>query len=456
MKSFIRCALLGAALADSDLEVEGVRGVFPLHHPHDVGFKHSPPVPFERGPLNCTCPDTYSLVGLRCERTIRFPVETMCPPGYEQTDSANCLRQVLPEERCPFGYARVKTDCIKRDVVMTQMSCPVGFELESTSIWHSKKDQLLCARRVRVPTALECPDGTTAAGQCVVPISVPARYICPAGFEPGPANTCRRVADIDCHHPKVPHHRIDLRKLEAIEGNSDQHYTGAFTDENTLVSIATPKHPHADKSHLRATFDTPENDRAEGVGSQNIHAMIGFHPWHGGHHPVHPPSPAISISQSCNANVTIPATPYCEIGELRDQLCITMSPTNPVEVCPAYGSIQDCYAFERENPRSDCPDGFTQECAVRGILGKNSIDCECVRSINVPVEVLCPPGAEYLAGYCQFMAPPYSGCPIGSRMVNGACEELQVKPCVCTYTVNFACQGPSCGSHPKLNSLLRP
>jgi len=370
------------------------------------GPTHHSSLPILTSPLNCTCPDTYALIGDRCERAVQFAQETTCPAGFILSDST-CRRQTPPDETCPYGYARVQNQCVQRSVTLPTLGCSGNYTLEATTNWGRHEEALVCTARIPVATALECPDGTPYRGLCTTTTTTTASYSCPAGFADIGNNACNRIAPVDC---RTAH----LRRLNAVDAGWNQ-------------EIATA-----------AQFGSP--NKAHGVNT--------WRTWHGDHHHHYDASRSVlSAAETCTTNVTITATPFCPSGTLRGNLCAVETPAEPVAVCPAFGTPSDCFAIDREGPQSTCPAGYNQECGLIESGRRSTLDCDCVQISTQPVSLICPPGFTFEDGLCTDTAATVTACPANSIQVNDACQRLETSPAICTYSVEFACLGEGCTSN---------
>ncbi|EZG55278.1 putative oocyst wall protein [Gregarina niphandrodes] len=391
--------------------------------------KKGPTIPFERSPLECTCPDTYQLFGDRCERIVEIPQSTMCHQGSELLNNV-CLRSVIPEERCPYGYATVNNRCIRREVSVPRMACTDGYTLEASAGLTKHDPALVCVKQIQVDNILECPDGTRYNGTCSTYENVPAEFTCPGGYDDLGNGTCRRVTSVPCgaeHHHHETGQKTMLTPVPKKRLLSEE--------EGTVMTRITVPH----ESPMRSV---PVPGTLRGKSETGA-----YHKWHQTPVHDHPKSfEVIDIEQTCVANITIPATPYCPVGDLHGRLCQVPVPTNPIEVCPAYGNPNNCFAFDRQNPFATCPEGYNQECAILKHHIDSYVDCECVRVEERPIELYCPSGYNLENGYCTLRTEPYRGCTGLARPVDGMCQRTESSPAVCSYTVSYTCDGPSCST----------
>jgi len=374
------------------------------------GTHHQTNLPILTSPLNCTCPDSYTLIGNRCERAVQFAQETTCPLGFSLANGS-CLRQLTPEETCPYGYARIGNQCVQRIITLPTLGCTGNYTLEATTNWGRHDEALVCTTRIPVNTALECPDGTPYNGLCTSSTTVPASFTCPPGFIDAGNNSCNRNAEVDCRS------RGHLRRLNSVP--LKRNVDAGWTQE---VAAA-------------AQFGTPAGSRL---------ATSQWHNWHGDHKHVDDSSSVLQMQESCFSNVTIAATPFCTEGTLRGNFCVVDTVVEPVTICPAYGTPADCFAFDRQGPQSICPAGFNQECGIRDTRGHTNIDCDCVQINTEAVTLVCPPGFVFADGLCADTAATITACPANSVLVNGLCQRVETTPAICTYNIEFACLGEGC------------
>lgn len=417
--------------------------------------KGGPTIPFERSPLDCSCPETFQLFGDRCERIIETPQETLCPKGSEFIDNA-CVRTVRPEEHCPYGFATINNHCVRRDSSIPKMSCAAGYTLETSAGVSDQDPALVCVKQFAVDNTLECPDGSRYNGHCFVYEKVPAEFTCPSGYDDLANNTCRRVTTVPCNNEQLDHKGIKNIALASVAG---------MKGLRSLVNPGAPRRQLSEEEGLVMTrIPVPHDSPLKSVALPNAlrgkSETSGYHKWHQSPSHEQPNSfEIIDIEQTCVANITIPATPFCPVGELHGRLCRVPVPTNPIEVCPAYGNPSNCFAFDRLSPFATCQEGYTQECAVLKQRADSYVDCECVRVQERAIDLFCPAGYALDHGICVLRSEPYTGCSGTGRPVGNSCQRTESTPAVCSYTVSYACEGPACSTttqHPAQKVHERP
>jgi len=293
------------------------------------------------------------------------------------------------------------------------------------------EESLVCTSQVPVDLVYECPDGSPFHGVCHRGRNVPAEHTCPAGYHHDPDHTCSRVDKIDCGAPTSGHKHRHLRaedgEVTEEHAHGDHKHHGNNWDGETHSNMVSAYYGGESGGHGHNKGE--KNDKWNNWQSDKVH----------GKHEATPK--IIHIDHVCHANVSIPATPFCSIGMLRGEFCVVQEPVEPRAVCPAYGSLDNCFGFERKSPKAVCPDDFTQECVSR----KGNLDhCDCVRHQILPIQLVCPAGSALLGSVCVRREVPTTGCLGSGKFVDGQCLHYEYAASLCTYSVNFACQGPYC------------
>lgn len=419
-------------------------------------------LPIDRSALECICPDTYDLINDTCNRVVEFPQATLCAAGAELL-SGECIRTTPAQEQCPYGYAQIVRQCIRRETAVPRLSCDDGFVLEATAGLSNNDPALVCQKQVAVDTILECPDGTSYQGECHTFRNDPPLYTCPATYEAVANNACHKVEQVRCGGAVEPAATGGIlgylatladnisargRKLEAEDvrepETSNPHISGKFGGS---IPIDVTGSIAASTSGLLGGWSDMSNAAANG-GRSTVNVRGGGSA--ADYKPYRPKGIAtgldsrgvsttgpqmIDIYETCTADITIAATPYCDTGELVGRFCRQQVPVEPVEVCPAYGTPTACFAFERENPKTACPPNFRQECSILKQRTTNYLECECVKLDETALLAYCPVGYEFTAGDCVSVSAAFTGCPADAQTVGDVCQQRETIPAVCTYTV---------------------
>lgn len=332
----------------------------------------------------CQCPETYQLSDTICERIVETPTISICPANHILYNN-ECVSSHTPKTQCPYEHVLLNNECLKREMVQPHIVCPDGFQMQRLgykpkSLLLNELD-ILCVRKVQVPTVQVCPDGSKFDGNCFIDKLVQANAVCTNGYilEDG---YCKKSEKYPC---------------------TEQIGKPSIVQELVIpVEAALSTHFHKHLRNLEVSIRRPTSSTSDKI---------------------------VRIDTECIQHVVQKPDFECEVGILQGNFCRIPEKVDSIETCPAFGNIKDCYQFEKTRPVTTCPPGYQSQCM--STKNKSFINCGCTRVVKTPVLVFCEVGYKLEGNICVSRSPTNKSCNTGENMVGDYCQKRESIKAIC-------------------------
>jgi len=337
----------------------------------------------EKERKQCVCPQGFSKQGSLCHSESIVEPSFFCKDGYEALHST-CIREEPLSLNCDPGWVDVAGVCRRTSERPVIFRCPENSErVNLLDIRGERHDHMACTVREPVSTTMVCPQGKEPQdGECpYTTCGIPEAY-CDDDYDLR-GGKCIREMTLSCDDYLKKQKHLSIEELADIE-----------VELNGVVATANQFSGYLKKG---------------------------------------------AKDKSCRIKRLKKMEPdfRCIDGDLVDNKCVVANSDKAVEVCPALGSVVDCYDLFTVVPDMLCPDDYELECprlkedssqsVASEMLG---LHCRCVRDESSETRARCPRDYSLVDGKCVSYMSMKMRCPARSRLIGGQCIEDVVVKCV--------------------------